>query len=114
MSFEKSLGVHPKAMQLRLLRAELLAANLAQVNTPHFQAKDIDFVSEMQRVKLKFNTLPDTKIKYRMPYQASTDGNTVALDIEQAEFSKNALDYQTSLSFLNMKLLGLKKAIEGK
>lgn len=39
------------AMQLRLTRAELLSANLANVNTPNFQAKDIDFAAEMQRAK---------------------------------------------------------------
>ncbi len=138
--FQKALGVHPMAMQLRLTRAELLSANLANVNTPNFQAKDIDFAAEMQRAKRGNGVMaaPDRssaqmlstqmssaqmsspqmmsspQIKYRQPYQPSLDGNTVALNVEQAEFSKNALDYQTSLSFLNMKLTGLKQAIEGK
>lgn len=119
IDFKKALGVHPMAMQLRLTRAELLSANLANVNTPNFQAKDIDFGAEMQRAKRggvgmtsAQMTLP--QMKYRLPYQPSQDGNTVALNVEQAEFSKNALDYQTSLSFLNMKLTGLKQAIEGK
>ncbi|AIN15380.1 flagellar basal body rod protein FlgB [Yersinia pseudotuberculosis] len=144
--FQKALGVHPMAMQLRLTRAELLSANLANVNTPNFQAKDIDFAAEMQRAKRGNGVMaaPDRssaqmlstqmssaqmsspqmmsspqimsslQIKYRLPYQPSLDGNTVALNVEQAEFSKNALDYQTSLSFLNMKLTGLKQAIEGK
>lgn len=132
--FQKALGVHPMAMQLRLTRAELLSANLANVNTPNFQAKDIDFAAEMQRAKrgngvmaapdrssaqmlstqMSSAQMSSPQIKYRLPYQPSLDGNTVALNVEQAEFSKNALDYQTSLSFLNMKLTGLKQAIEGK
>ena len=137
--FQKALGVHPMAMQLRLTRAELLSANLANVNTPNFQAKDIDFAAEMQRAKrgngvmaapdrssaqmlstqmsstqMSSAQMSSAQIKYRLPYQPSLDGNTVALNVEQAEFSKNALDYQTSLSFLNMKLTGLKQAIEGK
>ncbi|WP_145476491.1 flagellar basal body rod protein FlgB [Yersinia similis] len=125
INFQKALGVHPMAMQLRLTRAELLSANLANVNTPNFQAKDIDFAAEMQRAKRGNAVMgsPDLsspkimsspKIKYRQPYQPSMDGNTVALNVEQAEFSRNALDYQSSLSFLNMKLTGLKQAIEGK
>ena len=51
---------------------------------------------------------------YRVPYQPSSDGNTVSLNVEQAEFAKNTQDYQMSLAFLNMKFTGLKKAIEGK
>ncbi|CNG87612.1 flagellar basal body rod protein FlgB [Yersinia kristensenii] len=119
IDFQKALGVHPAAMQLRLTRAELLSANLANVNTPNFQAKDIDFGAEMQRAKqgsvgIATSQRLSPQMKYRLPYQPSQDGNTVALNVEQAEFSKNALDYQTSLSFLNMKLVGLKQAIEGK
>lgn len=114
ISFDKALSVHPQAVALRLSRAELLSANLANVNTPEFQAKDIDFVAEMQRSKGYFLTQSAPQQKYRIPYQASLDGNTVTLDVEQAEFSKNAQDYQMSLAFLNMKFVGLKKAIEGK
>ena len=114
ISFDKSLGIHPAALQLRLSRAELLSANLANVDTPNFQAKDIDFAAEMQRFQSKNSLTGLLSVKYRVPYQPSTDGNTVALDVEQAEFAKNQLDYQTSLQFLNSKLTGLKQAIEGK
>lgn len=114
ISFDKSLGIHPAALQLRLSRAELLSANLANVDTPNFQAKDIDFAAEMQRSQNKSLPNETYSVKYRVPYQPSTDGNTVALDVEQAEFAKNQMDYQTSLQFLNSKLIGLKQAIEGK
>ena len=114
ISFQQALGVHPQAVKLRLERTELLTANLANVDTPNFKAKDIDFAAEMQRSSLNFSTNNSAELKYRVPYQPASDGNTVALDVEQAEFSKNALDYQTSLAFLNMKFVGLKKAIDGK
>ena len=48
-----------------------------------------------------------------MPTGAAQDGNTVDLATEQAEFAQNAIDFQTSLSFLNMKLKGLASAING-
>ncbi|QKJ85630.1 flagellar basal body rod protein FlgB [Paramixta manurensis] len=114
ISFDKALGVHPAALQLRLARAELLSANLANVDTPNFQAKDIDFAREMQRSRSESAFGHAPQVKYRVPYQPSRDGNTVSLDVEQAEFSKNTLEYQTSLAFLNSKISGLKKAIEGK
>jgi flagellar basal-body rod protein FlgB len=50
---------------------------------------------------------------YRVPYHPSRDGNTVEIGVEQAAFSQNATDFQTSLTFVNMKLKGLAKAING-
>ena len=114
ITFDKALGVHPQAVALRLSRAELLSANLANVDTPNFQAKDIDFAAEMQRSSWSFSNPSAPQEMYRVPYQPSSDGNTVALNVVQAEFAKNTQDYQMSLSFLNMKFTGLKKAIEGK
>jgi len=43
ISFDSALGVHAKALAIRSRRAELLASNLANVDTPGFKAKDIDF-----------------------------------------------------------------------
>ena len=48
-----------------------------------------------------------------MPYHAAQDGNTVELGVEQAAFSQNTSDFQISLTFANMKLKGLAKAIAG-
>ena len=50
---------------------------------------------------------------YRVPYHPSEDGNTVELGVEQAAFSQNAADFQTSLGFINMQLKGLAKVIAG-
>lgn len=114
ISFDKALGLHPQAMALRLSRAELLSANLANVDTPGFQAKDIHFAAEMQRAQsgAVFSSGPEAL--YRVPSQPSADGNTVSLEVEQAEFAKNTQDFQMSLTFLNMKFAGLRKAIEEK
>src|SRR3546814_9905500 len=38
---------------------------------------------------------------YRIPVQSSLDGNTVELSVEQTKFGENAVQYQTTLSFLN-------------
>jgi flagellar basal-body rod protein FlgB len=52
-------------------------------------------------------------IKYRNPLNPSLDGNTVDMHAEQARFSQNALQYQTSLTMLNSKIRGLQLAIRG-
>ena len=53
-------------------------------------------------------------VQYRVPMQPSEDGNTVELNSEQARFSQNSMDYQSSLTFLNLQISGIREAIEGK
>ena len=120
--FDKALGVHPFSLQLRMDRAEIIAGNLANVDTPGFKARDINYKQIMQDVAYRVEhgqSLPLTaaedghQLLYRTPYQASADGNTAELNIEQANFAANTMDFQTSLTFLNMKISGLQKAIKG-
>lgn len=113
ISFQQALGVHPQAVKLRLERTELLTANLANVDTPNFKAKDIDFAAEMQRAN-NSHSMGKAVEKYRVPMQPTEDGNTVELNTEQARFSQNSMDYQSSLTFLNLQISGLRSAIEGK
>lgn len=112
------IGVHRRALELRTQRSEILAANLANEDTPGFKARDIDFAAEMRRLGSEgqggLPAMQQPGLLYRVPSQPSQDGNTVELSVEQAEFSRNAMDFQASLNFLSMKFRGLKQAIEGK
>lgn len=47
ISFDNALGVHPTALKLRSARAEMLAGNVANADTPNFKARDIDFKTAM-------------------------------------------------------------------
>ncbi len=118
--FDKALGVHAQALQLRAERTKVLASNLANETTPGYQARDIDFAASLQGALdaaasdaglLPAGGAPD--LLYRVPNHPSQDGNTVELGVEQAAFSQNASDFQMSLTFINMKLRGLAAAIEG-
>lgn len=116
--FDKALGLHADALALRGDRTRLLASNLANETTPGYQARDIDFSASLERALgddaggLSLET-GGTDSLYRVPNHPSQDGNTVELGVEQAAFSQNVSDFQTSLTFINMKLRGLKQAIEG-
>ena len=115
---DQALSVHTRALDLRMQRSEVLAANLANEDTPGFQARDIDFAAEMRRVAQEAAQQgldsQRPQLLYRVPNQPSQDGNTVELAVEQAEFSRNAMDFQASLTFLTMQVRGLKQAIEGR
>ncbi|ELR67071.1 Flagellar basal-body rod protein FlgB [Photobacterium marinum] len=123
INFEQALGVHPNTLAFRTQRAKVLAGNLANVDTPNYKARDISFEDAMAHVanearakhlERRRTALPQRyELLYRNPNQPSQDGNTVELGVEQAKFAENAMAFETSTTFLNMKLNGLKKAING-
>lgn len=131
ISFSKALGIHEAALNFRSERASVLANNLANVNTPNYKSRDLDFrqalSSQMNATSSNFaaqttharhidaSTLStdDGGLLYRVPHQPSIDGNTVEDQIEHAEYMKNALAFQSSFQFLNSKFTGLRSAIRG-
>ncbi|MEY3018770.1 MAG: flagellar biosynthesis protein FlgB [Pseudomonadota bacterium] len=59
ISFDKALGIHEAALRIRTQRAEVLASNLANVETPGYQARDIDFREMLQQQQAaRQSTLP--------------------------------------------------------
>ena len=42
-NFDSYLGVNEPALQLQAYRAQVLASNLANADTPNYKARDIDF-----------------------------------------------------------------------
>jgi flagellar basal-body rod protein FlgB len=117
INFKDALGVHADALHVRAERTKVLAANIANESTPGYTARDLDFGAVMQERaaqengELSLDSSAETL--YRVPFHPSADGNTVEIGVEQAAFSQNASDFQTSLTFINMKLRGLAKAING-
>lgn len=114
IKLDAALGLHPQLLDFRVERSKVLAGNLANAETPGYQARDLDFGALMAQLDAGIPFGGQYTVGYRVPYQSSVDNSTVELGQEQARFSQNAMDFQTSLTFLNMKIQGLKAAIEGK
>ena len=113
---DDTFRMHSAVLSLRAHRQQVLASNIANADTPNYKARDIDFASSLQeQIDLDAGepTLSSDGPLYRGPFHPSADGNTVEIGVEQAAFSQNASDFQTSLTFINMKLRGLAKAING-
>ena len=127
IGFDKALGDFPTNLSLFGKRSRLLAANIANADTPGFKARDVDFRSVLAKAAGDAMALTTTHARhlggadavaspdllYRTPHQPSVDGNTVDTQVEQAEFAQNAVRYQSTLTFLNGKFKGLKLAIKG-
>jgi flagellar basal-body rod protein FlgB len=127
--FENVFGIHEQALLLHGQRLGVLANNLANADTPGYKARDIDFsavlsqsqgetelplqVDNAAHITFDNSELPPGDLKYRNPYQASLDGNTVEMPVEQAAFSENNVRYQASLNFINSQISELQLAIAG-
>lgn len=128
MNLDKVFGFHAQALKLRADRSEIIANNLANVDTPGFKARDLDFKAAMSEyTKQPANKLTQsderhfslgdnmalTNLGFRPSLEASLDGNTVDKEVETVAYAKNAFDYQTSLTFLNGSIKTVRKAIKG-
>jgi len=103
---------------------EVLAANLANADTPRYQARDMEFRSVLEGAAARLSVTHsrhidaaraggDADLKYRIPHQPAQDGNTVEADLELARYAENAVAYQASLMFLNGKIASLRSALSG-
>ena len=130
---ESIFGIHEAALRVRTQRAELLANNLANADTPNFKAKDLDFRSAIQEASSQMKSPYETEmaktnsahisgdgftstsqhLMYRQPTQPALDGNTVESHIEKAQFMENAMQQQATLEFINGKISGIRGALRG-
>ncbi len=125
-------GINAQSVLVRSKRAEVLASNIINADTPNYKAKDLDFDALLNANKnvgsLKTVTINAShrnhissgstdsfslQTKYRNPEHASLDGNTVDSHVEKGKFAENAVRYQISLSMLNNKIQGLISTLKG-
>jgi flagellar basal-body rod protein FlgB len=123
--FDSALGSHPQALDLRSKRLEVLARNIANADTPNFKAQDLDFRSVLKETQSEPMVATHSKhykqaepesaggLMYRIPFNIAFDGNTVELNVEQAQYGKSAADYQATLNFLEQRVSGIRKALRG-
>jgi flagellar basal-body rod protein FlgB len=126
-TIDSLFGVHEQALIYRSKRAEVLASNMANADTPGYKARDFDFKAVLKNLDnpaghirqtnskhIAFDKTPASlSLSYRVPLSASLDGNTVDTQVEQASYAQNALDYQTSVRFLNGKISSYLSALRG-
>lgn len=123
---DRAFGVHAQSLALRGQRAQVLATNLANADTPGYLARDMDFGAALQgathalelRQTHAGHRAADTglaggELRYRVPMQPALDGNTVEPAIEHAAYGENAVRYMASLEFLGGRIRTLTAALRG-
>lgn len=124
-------GIHAHALDVWQRRAEAIAGNLANADTPDYKARDVDFRKVLAEAGSADGNLqlaaPDAgqiggdgnatsgniPLAWRVPMQPSMDGNTVDTQVEQAAYAANSVHYQASLTFITAQIQMLRTAITG-
>jgi flagellar basal-body rod protein FlgB len=131
LSLDKAFGILPASVNLQARRAELLASNLANADTPDYKSRDFDFSEtlaafqgegegdgmDLARTQASHLQLPgreptlEPDLLYRIPAQPSLDGNTVDPQLERAAFIDSAMHYQSTLEFLTRRVSSIQAAL---
>ena len=126
-------------LQLRAHRQQVIASNIANADTPGFAARGFDFRSAIQDAarnpaELRAGGMPvlaghdarhlrtvsssagvadRTRVAYTVQTQPSLDGNSVDMDQQRANFMGNAIQYESTLRFINGHVRTMLSAIQG-
>lgn len=109
-----TLDFHAQALSLRAERQRVIAGNIANADTPGYQARDFDFAAALRaatgsagtgdaiaRNVMGSGNRPDPVLRYAVPSQTNLDSNSVDMDRERAAFADNAVKYESTLRFIN-------------
>ena len=106
------------ALTLHQRRHEVVASNLANVETPGFRARELDFKAALEDAFA--GEAPEAVAGARAPEVVEdrtapprADGNTVDLDLQMAKLSANAGRYVALARILGQRIALLRQAIEG-
>ncbi|MFN8792192.1 MAG: flagellar basal body rod protein FlgB [Bdellovibrionales bacterium] len=122
--FDKTVNGLQSSLSMRQLRHSITTSNIANAETPGYQAQKVDFEKALERAidlegaKIGLENKgagghiaqvrPDI---YNDPDgEVNNDGNTVNIEKEMAMLSENALLYKAALQLINKKLAALKYA----
>ncbi|MBN2332632.1 MAG: flagellar basal body rod protein FlgB [Deltaproteobacteria bacterium] len=127
--FDNTTNLLAKVMALRSRKAEVIAGNIANIDTPGYKARNFTFIDQLQKalgeetslplMRTHEHHLPDRQsiseiqpvVEEREASLAGFDRNTVDLDHEMAELAENNLVYGAAVEMLRKKISVLKNAI---
>jgi flagellar basal-body rod protein FlgB len=114
-----ALNFQTEALSLRSERQRLLASNIANADTPGYQARDMNFAQALREatgasamsgamtatqaghISPAAGARSDSQKLYSTAAQTNLDSNTVDMDRERGAFMDNALKYDATLRFIN-------------
>ena len=137
-----ALDFQAKALVIRADRQRVIASNIANVDTPGYAGRDVNFKQAMQDalgdnsltvkraapsegtpdgtthvrhipLQSSLGSLGGQTLDYTTQSQPAMDGNSVDLDRERANFVDNSVRYEATLRFINGSSRTILSAIQG-
>jgi flagellar basal-body rod protein FlgB len=117
--FDKTTRALGASVKLRQTRNNVISSNIANAETPGFQAKKMDFEDALARALDNDGTTDVTQNAigrvgaeiYENPDAAmNNDGNTVDMDKEMSSLAENSIMYKAAIQLINKKMAALKYA----
>ncbi|MED1437502.1 flagellar basal body rod protein FlgB [Aeribacillus composti] len=123
--FSNSIANLEQAIRISSLNGKVIANNIANVDTPGYKAKTVDFKNVLdQQIKLDaYRTNPShlpfvgsestSIVETRTNSVYQHNGNNVDIDQEMAKLAENQIFYNALIDRLNGKFNSLKTVIKG-
>ncbi len=121
---DKGFGLLERLITATNIRHRVLSSNIANVDTPGYRAKEIDFRRALEGASAELKATAPGHIQAGPAGGAGSvraeethswgDRNNVELDIEVAKMTENALLYQTGVRLLSTKMRMIRNAVRGR
>ena len=130
--FSQTVSILEKALDLRSKKHNVIASNIANMDTPDYKAFDLVIEKELQKAAGKGNSISlnktDTAHMQSLRSKADGvsvviddtqglslrgDGNTVDIDKQMGNMAENTLMYKAAAQMIQRKFQGLKSVIQG-
>ncbi|MFZ0706737.1 MAG: flagellar basal body protein [Candidatus Korobacteraceae bacterium] len=105
-----------RALDLTSLRQRVVSENIANIDTPGYQTRDIDFAGEFQRALSQNEddaAVVPVQVRTLRGLEERPDGNNVSIDRESLLMAQNQLQFQTGVAVLRSEFSRLQLAISG-
>jgi flagellar basal-body rod protein FlgB len=109
-----ALDFQSQALVLRAERQRVIAGNIANADTPGYQARDFDFAAALRAATggggvgagiaqdiMTPGGRMGPMLRYAVPAQTNLDSNSVDMDRERGAFIDNSVKYESTLRFIN-------------
>ena len=102
-------------LDMTALRQSLISSNIANVDTPGYRTRDIDFEKEMQKAVAAPEASPRPAVREISGLVERPDHNNVSIDRESMALAQTQLQFQVGVALLKQEFKRLVTAItEGK
>jgi len=113
---ESTLSVLSKMMELSTKKHQVIANNIANVNTPGYIRRDLSFEEEMSRIVTSKDWASlrklDGKVTLDETNTPKNDGNNISLTQEMNEMSQNGILYELTQKAFKSRVGLIKSAIK--